>query len=344
MSNHTRIAIDLAKDVFEVAVSPLPGKVSKRLRLRAEELTLFLAQHPPAVVVMEACGMAHFWGRYAQSCGHTVELLPPHYVRPYVVRNKTDRTDTRGILEAERNEDIKPVPVKTEAQQGIVALHRLRDAWMQARIARLNTIRGILREFGVTIGLGTKRVLPEVWALVGGADKGVPDMLRHCLQEAGREVQALETRIAEVDRQLRALTKQLPEVERLMTIPGIGIITATALYAFIGLFARFASGRHLASFLGLTPRERSSGNKRRLGAISKRGDVYLRMLLVHGARSVLASLSRVKQPDRLRAWAGTLQARVGHNKATVALANKIARIAWAVMTKDSEYAPRPIAA
>src|SRR5262249_10687109 len=240
-----------------------------------------------ATVLFEACGSAHYWGRRLEQLGHRVVLLPPHATRPYVVRNKTDRADARGLLEAFRNPDIRPVPLKTVPQQTLTALHRLRSTWLAARTARINTVRGLLREFGCTIPVGAHRVLPAAWSLLGDPDSGVPDPLRPILAEACTEIAELENRMQLVERQLTALAEQTPVVARLRSIAGVGRIASTALVAFVGDVQRFPSGRHFASYLGLTPRERSSGLIRRLGAISKRGDVHLRMLLIHGARSLL---------------------------------------------------------
>jgi transposase len=338
MQNDTRIAVDLAKAVFEIAVSDQPGRVSRRERLPRAQFLSFFAQQHAATVVMEACGSAHYWGRRIEQLGHRVRLLPPHHVRPYVRRNKTDRADAKGILEASRNEDIRCVPVKTVAQQVLTSLHRLRSGWMSERTARINTLRGLLRELGVFIPLGAREVVPAVWALTEDADADVPDALRPFFAELCREIREIEARIQMVEQQLAAISRQLPVVAQLQTIPGVGLLSATALLAFIGDIRRFPSARHLASYLGLTPREYSSGLKRRLGRISKRGDGYLRTLLIHGARSVLLR-ARTQQPDRLRRWAHELAKTHVHNKAAVAVANKLARIVWAVWTRLQPYQP-----
>lgn len=339
----TTIAVDVAKEVLEVAVSHHPGQVRQQRRLSRAAFARFFAEQPPATVLFEACGSSHYWGRRLQQLGHRVVLLPPHATRPYVIRNKTDRADARGLLEAFRNRDIRPVPLKTVPQQALTALHRLRSTWLAARTARLNTIRGLLREFGCIIPVGAHRVLPAAAALLGDPESGIPDALRPALSEACREVADLESRMALVEHQLSALAEQTPAVARLRSIPGIGLITATALVAFVGDVQRFPSGRHFASYLGLTPREHSSGLVRRLGAVSKRGDVYLRMLLTHGARSVLWAARAKKQPDRLRLWALAIQSHRGHNKAAIALANKLARIVWAVWRSGSHYREAPVA-
>jgi transposase len=334
----TTIAVDLAKSVFEVAVSQRAGRVSERRRLSREQFRRFLGEREPSTLLMEACGTAHYWGREARRRGHEVVLLPPHAVRRYVLRNKTDGADAKGLLEAQRNEEIRPVPLKSVDQQVLTALHRLRSTWLATRTARLNTLRGLLRELGIFIPVGARQVVPAVHALAGASEGGLPEALRLVLLEATREIAELEQRIGGVEQQLERLARKDARIERLRTIPGVGLLTATALVAFLGDVARFPSGRHLASYLGLTPRERSSGLQRRLGRISKRGDPYLRMLLIHGARSVLCHAKRTKdRPDRLRTWALEREQARGHNKAAVALASKLARIAWAVWRSERGY-------
>jgi transposase len=336
---HSRtIAVDLAQSVFEVAVSQRPGKVGERHRLSRGQFSRFLAEQAPATVVMEACGTAHFWGREAGARGHRVVLLPPHAVRPYVLRNKTDGADAKGLLEALRNDDVHPVPVKSVDQHVLAGLHRLRSAWMATRTARLNTLRGLLRELGFWIPVGARQVLPHVGALGSDADSGLPGALRSVLAEAAREIRELEARVRKVERSLETMARDSEVLVRLRTIPGIGLLTATALVAFVGDVQRFPSGRHFASYLGLTPRESSSGLRRHLGAISKRGDPYLRMLLIHGARSVILHAKKATaKHDRLRTWALGRERARGHNKAAVALANKLARIVWAVWRNERAY-------
>ncbi len=333
----TTISIDIAKNVFEIAVSPRPGRVSETHRLSRTKLLRFFVQRSASTVVLEACTSAHHWARELRDLGHEPVLLPPSYVRPYVRRDKTDAADARAILEAFRNEEIHPVPLKTISQQTLTALHRLRSQWLGDRTARLNTIRGLLREFGVFIPVGAKNVVPAVWELVEDAESCIPEALRPPLAEACLEIRDLEARVKACEKQLKALAAQMPDVQRLESIPGIGLLTATALVAFVGDARRFKSARHFASYLGLTPRERSSGHVRRLGRISKLGNPYLRMLLVHGARAFLWAARRPERPDRLQAWALEKQQSRGHNKAAVAVANKLARIAWAVWGGESRY-------
>jgi transposase len=336
MENDTRIAVDIAKAVFEIGVSERPGRMSLCRRLRRGQFLEFFAQQPAATVFMEACGSAHYWARRLEELGHKVILLPPHQVRPYVTRNKTDRTDAKGILEASRNEDIRPVPIKNLPQQVLTSLHRLRQGWMTERTARLNALRGLLRELGVFIPVGAENVVPALWAVVEDADSGLPDALRPVFATACQEIREIEARIKQVERQLDALAEQFPAVANLLSVPGVGLLTATALVAFIGDARRFPSGRHLASYLGLTPREYSSGLKRYLGRISKRGNGYLRTLLIHGARSVLYH-ARTQQQDQFRSWAHKLSQTHVHNKAAVAVANKLSRIVWAVWTRQQPY-------
>jgi len=336
MANHTLVAVDLAKSVFEVAISHHTGQVAKQRRYTRKQFPLALAQLAPSTIVMEACGSAHYWARRSQSLGHQAVLLPPHAVRPYVRGNKTDRTDTKGMLEAYRNDEIRPVPIKSVAQQTLASLHRLRSGWLAERTARINTLRGLLREFGIVIPLGAQHVIPAAWSQIEDAESGLPDPLRPPLAEICREIRDLKRRIKMIERQLAALAAQTPTVAQLMTIPGVGLLIATALVAFVGDIRRFPSCRHFASYLGLTPRENSSGLRRRLGAISKRGDVYLRTLLIHGARSVLLAATR-RAPDRLRTWALERKEARGHNKAAIAVANKLARIIWAVWKHDRPF-------
>ncbi len=231
--------------------------------------------------------------------------------------------------------------MKSVAQQVLVSLHRFRSGWIASRTAQINTLRGLLRELGFVIPLGAEKVVPQVRLLIEDADSGVPDALHSVLATACDEIRTLSESIKMTERQLEALAEQTPVVERLRSIPGIGLMTSTALVAFIGDVQRFPSARHFASYLGLTPREHSSGMKRRLGRISKKGDSYIRMLLIHGARSVLCHARKTKEHDRLRTWALALQKRTCHNKAAVALANKLARIAWAVWKHGRAFESLP---
>ena len=329
----TTVGVDLAKSRFELAVADAEYRIQRRARLTRTQFSGFFSNHPQSRVVMEACGSAHHWARTLQAQGHQVQLLPAQYVRAYVKRNKTDAADAGALLEAARCAEICPVPVKSIEQQSIQQLHRLRAQCMGTRTARINWLRGALREFGFSIPLGARRGIHAVRQALAAAEPTVPALLRPGIEDTLAEIAGLEQRSAGIERELARLTREDPTVQALLGIPGIGLLSATALAAAIVDIQRFHSGRHLASWLGLTAREHSSGERRRLGRISKRGDVYLRTLLVHGARAVLnAALSakrRGRPLDRLRAWAVAAAERCGYNKATVALANKLARIVWA---------------
>jgi transposase len=333
-----QIGVDLAKSVFEVAVSTVPGVVRERRRLSRAAFTPFFAHHPPAEVFLEACGSAHHWGRELQRLGHRVALLHPRAVARYRDGNKTDRADAKALLEAARNADLKRVPVKSLEQQAVVALHRLRQGYLQTRTARINAVRGHLREFGWVIPFGAHHVLPRVYAALE-ADT-VPALLRPALQTVLEEIAALEGKAEAVRTELTRLAAQMPDAQRLLTVPGIGVLTATALVAFVGDPGRFRSGRHFAAYLGLTPREHSTGQVRRLGPISKQGNTYVRMLLVHGARSALRAGAVTPTPDDLRTWACAVAARKGHNVAAVALANKLARVCWRVWRDQRPFERR----
>lgn len=337
----TQIAVDLAKSVFEVAVSHEPGRVHERHRLSRAHFRRFFASRAPSEVVMEACSSAHHWGREMQSLGHRVALLPAADVARYRDGNKTDRADAKAVLEAARNEAIDRVPVKSIEQQALSALHRLRQGYLQTRTARINAVRGLLREFGVSIPIGAAHVLPRAHAAL--AEDVLPVYLRHALEEALEEIATLELRAQAVHRQLEHLAEQLPEAVLLLSVPGVGIVTATALLAFVGDIYRFRSGRDFAAYLGLTPREHSSGLARHLGRITKRGNSYLRMLLIHGARSALRAGRLAERPDDLRTWALALQRRKGHNVAAVALANKLARVCWRLWRDQRPFERREAA-
>jgi len=330
----TTVAVDLAKMVFELAFADGDHRIVQRKRLSRAALGRELENRAPLHVVMEACGSAHYWARRWVRQGHAVRLLPPRDVRPYVRRNKTDRTDAAGLLEADRCAQIDPVPIKTVEQQGVQALHRVREQLKAQRTATINLLRGLLREFGIVIGLGAAQVRPAVLAAIEDGDNELPMALRHTLSEMLERLAGFTQSMSAIEQRLQAYAGTDPFCQRLQQAPGVGILTATAVRASTGTLDRFRSGRHFSAWLGLTPREHSSGNQRRLGCISRRGDGYLRMLLIHGARAALraARLRQQRQQSlsRLQRWALSLQERVGHNKAAVALANKIARRLWAM--------------
>ncbi len=333
-----QIGVDLAKTVFEVAISEAPGVVTSRRRLSRAAFPRFLAAQAPAEVLLEACGSAHHWGRQAERCGHRVKLLHPTDVARYRDGNKTDRADAKALLEAVRNQDLTPVPVKSVEQQAVMALHRIRQGYLRTRTARINALRGHLRELGHVIPVGARRVAME--ARVALADDAIPPFLRAALVALLEEIRSLEEQAESVRASLTMLVRQMPDAQRLMTVPGIGVLTATAMVALVGDIHRFRSGRQFASWLGLTPREHSSGASRRLGSITRHGNSYLRMLLIHGARSALRAGVVSDRPDDLRAWAKEVSIRHCHNVAAVALANKLARICWRTWRDGRDFERR----
>jgi transposase len=338
----TTVAIDLAKDVFEIAIARRSGTVEERRRLSRRQFQRFVTQLEPGTeVIMEACGTAHYWGRQCTTQGAVVRLLPPHYVGPYVRRNNTDRADAEALLEANRCSGLYPVPVKTAEQQALQSLHRLRTQWHRTRTARINTIRGLLREHGFVLPVGARKLRERVVALLDQHAPELPGLVPSMIGWLLEELVALEQRIRAVDRDLTQLAKQHPVAARLQQIPGIGALTATALVGSVPHIHAFRRGRHFASWLGLTPRESSSGSRRRLGGISKRGDRYLRSLLAHGARSVLrAAVVLARSPQRLtrvQQWGLRLRDRRGQNRAVIGVANKLARIIWAVWSRDLAF-------
>lgn len=338
-----KVAIDLAKDVFELAFADANGRIMERKRLRRTAFATCLDNRPPMRVIMEACSSAHYWARRFARAGHTVVLLPAHLVRPYVQRNKTDRADAAGLLEADRCGNIQPVPIKTPEQQGTQGLHRIREHHKANRTATINLLRGLLREFGIAIPSGADKVRPAVLTALEDGDNELPMALRDALSSALDQVIACQSAMDAIEKQLADFARRDIRSQRMMAANGVGVLTATAVSAGIGDFKRFPSGRHVASLVGITPREHSSGNTRRLGRITKRGDVYLRTLLIHGARSALLT-AHVRQKkglplDRTQQWALDLAARKGHNKAAVALANKTVRRIWAAEHHGTAFDP-----
>jgi transposase len=326
--NTTQVGVDVAKAVFEVAVSDTPGAVRERHRLSRERFRRFFASHEHTTVLMEACGSAHYWGRELQAMGHQVSLLHPGDVASRD-GNKTDRADAKALLEAARNSALDPVPVKSREQQAIAALHRLRQGYLQTRTARINAARGHLREFGILIPVGARHVVARAESALQTED--LPSFLRDALRGVLEEIEGLQAKADQLRKELEHLARAMPDATVLMSVPGVGVLTATALVAFVGDLNRFGSGRDLAAYLGLTPREHSTGQIRRLGRITKRGNSYLRMMLIHGARSALRAGSTADVPDDLRTWALNIARRRGFNVAAVALANKIARVCWRVV-------------
>ncbi len=338
----TIISVDLAKNVFEVAVANQQHRILSRKRLSRAKFSSFLSQHEPATVLLESCGTAHFWARQAIDAGHRPLIIPAQYVKPYRRRHKSDRIDTEALLEAHRCRGIRPVPVRSIDQQQLQQLHRIREQWKKTRNARINALRGFLRELGHPIAEGASNAKRQLRMLLEQGE--LPPVLASTFSVLLQEVLELEQHIRLIERELHRLTKDCDDVRYLRQIHGIGLLTSTAIVACAGSPHHFQSARHFSSWLGITPREFSSGERRRLGRISKQGDKYLRMLIVHGARSVLArakQLRKTQQPlSPLHQWALQLELRVGHNKATVALANKLARICWAVWKNHTDFNPQ----
>lgn len=336
------VGVDLAKSVFQLCVADAAWRPLESQRLSRSQFERWFVNRSVALVVMEACGSAHHWARWLGSLGIEVTLLPARYVRAYVKRNKTDAADAAALLQAARCADLHPVRIKSVEQQALQALHRTRSLWQADRTRRINTLRGYCREFGIAIAQGARLGLEQIARVLAEPHGALPELLRPTCALLVEEVRLLEARIAALERELAALVRRSPACTTLLSIPGVGLLTATAMVAATsGDVTHFEDARHFASWFGLTPRESSSGNRRRLGRISKQGDMYLRMLLTHGARSVLRAASAAqaagKNVEGLRAWALAVQARTNHNKATCALANKLARICYACLRDHAPY-------
>lgn len=336
----TTVAVDLAKSVFQIAVADEHWRVVDTQRLTRSQFERWFLNREVGLVVMEACGSAHHWARWLNALGIEVRLLPAQYVRAYVRRNKTDATDAAALLEACRCADLRPVRVKSVEQQALQGLHRIRSLWMGTRTSRINALRGFCREFGLSIPQGARTGLEVLGRVLADPNTAVPSLIRDSAKLLLEEVRLLEARIAQVERELANAAKHSPACTLLLSVPGIGLLTATAMVAATsGEVTHFKDARHFASWFGLTPREFSSGGTRHLGRISKKGDRYLRMLLTHGARSVLraatVAVEKGKVLSGVRHWALAVQARSNHNKATCALANKLARICYATL-RDHE--------
>jgi transposase len=331
----TTIGLDLAKNVLQIHGVGEHGKVGVRKALKREQVIPYFANLPPCLIGMEACGSAHYWGRKLQALGHTVKLMAPQFVKPYVKTNKNDAADAEAICEAVTRPNMRFVPIKTVEQQAILSLHRGRQGFVKERTARANQIRGLLAEYGITIPQGIAhlgRCLPEI---LEDGENGLPGVFRQLIQQLGEHLETLTQAIATIEQQIQAWHKENPASQKLAKIPGIGPLTASALVATIGDVKQFENSRQLAAWIGLVPRQHSSGGKSTLLGISKRGDSYLRTLLIHGARSVVRFIDQ--KPAAKAGWLGKLLGRRHKNVAIVALANKNARTVWALLMHDREY-------
>jgi len=335
MTHITRIGIDLAKQVFQLHGVDERGHPVLRRRLARSQVQAVLTQRPPCVVGLEACGSAHYWARELRALGHDVRLMAPQFVRPYRKNDKNDGNDAEAICEAVGRPQMRFVPVKDVGQQAVLTVHRARQLLIAERTALVNQSRGLLAEFGLIVpaGIGAVR---RLWPSLLEAP-AVPALAREVFTDLADRLRTVDERIAVYDRRVEAGARQTEPAQRLRQAPGIGPVTATALVATGGTAHAFKNGRQFAAWLGLVPRQHSSGGTRRLGRITQRGDVYLRTLLIHGARAVMRQLAR--RTDATSRWVTALQARRGFNKAVVALAAKHARIVWALLATGRTYQP-----
>jgi transposase len=335
--NVTTIGLDLAKSVFQVHGVNGQGKAVLRRRLRRAEVVEFFAILPPCLIGMEACGSAHHWARKLAELGHTVRLMAPQFVKPYVKGNKNDSRDAEAICEAVGRPNMRFVPVKTLEQQAVLSLHRARQGFVVARTAQANQIRGLLSEFGIVMVKGIGQIERRVPEILEDAENGLSGLNRDLFKRLFEHFRELDRQVQELEDQIGSWHRENADSRRLAGIPGIGPLTASALTAAIGNARGFANARQRAAWLGLVPRQDSSGGKDRLLGISKRGDVYLRTLLIHGARSMVRRLRA--RPEQAEGWLAQLVQRRNPNVAAVALANKHARIVWALLAHGREYQP-----
>jgi transposase len=337
MKQHPSVlGIDLAKWVFHVVGMDETGHIVLKKRLTREALLPFIAQLPPLVIGMEACGGAHYWARRFREHGHTPKLMAPQFVKPYVKANKNDPGDAEAICEAVTRPTMRFVPIKEVAQQDLQSLHRARERVVKARTALVNEIRGLGMEYGIVLPHGVTKFRQTFRATFEVEQDKLTPLSRELFSQLYEEFNALDKRLASYNEQIAAIAAAHPVCQRLETIPGIGPLTATALIAAVSEAAHFQNGRQFAAWVGLVPRQHSTGGKPRLLGISKRGNVYLRTLLVHGARATLRWIGL--KTDQRSKWVRALIERRGKNKAAVALANKNARIAWVLLRSEQTYA------
>lgn len=330
----TTIGIDLAKEVFQIHGVDEHGKAVLRKQLRRGEMAKFFANLEPCLIGMEACGSAHYWARKLSEFGHTVNLMAPQFVKPYVKTNKNDMADAEAICEAVSRPNMRFVPMKNVEQQAILSVHRARQGFVKARTAQANQIRGLLSEFGIVIPQGIGLIAKRMPDILEDAENGLPGTMRRLLERLNDHLKELDRQVEELELQIKLWHKESEASRKLEAIPGIGPITASAVVATIGNAAEFKNSRQLAAWLGLVPKQHSSGGKQILLGISKRGDTYLRTLLIHGARAVIRVAESKAEPE---SWLRKLMARRNKNVAAVALANKNARIIWALLAKGKTY-------
>ena len=333
MGDITTIGLDLAKSVFQVHAVDEMGSVVMRKRLRRSQVLAFFAEIPPCLIGLEACATAHHWARELIALGHEARLMPPNYVKAYVKRNKHDVADAEAICEAVRRPSMRFVPIKTAEQQSALMMHRARDLLVRQRTMLVNALRGHLAEFGLIEAQGLHKVAKLIAIVTDENDGRVPDIARQALQVMVNHIEDIQVRIVGLEKQVLAWHKSNPVSQRLATIPGIGPIIATAIAATVADPNTFRSGREFAAWLGLVPRQNSTGGKARLGGISKRGDSYLRRLLVNSAHTVLLCSKQAKTNP----WLTSLLSRKPRLVAAVALANKTARVTWALMSRQDTY-------
>jgi transposase len=336
MELHT-IGIDLGKTVFHLVGLDQRGEVVVRKKFSRGQLLRFTANVRAELIGMEACGGAHFLGRALREQGHEVRLIPAQYVKPYVKTNKSDYIDAEAIAEAVGRPTMRFVPIKTDDQLDLQSLHRVRERWMVRRTAVINQIRGLLLERGVTVRKGRRHLEAALPTILENAEGKLSGAARLLVTQLKGDLDQLTLRLEEADALIRQMAQESDACQRLDAIPGIGPLAATALIAAVGNGAAFRKGREFAAWVGLVPRQHSTGGKQKLLGISKRGNVYLRTLFVHGARSILQF--KDKQSPGLKAWLVQLASRVHFNVAVVALANKLARMAWIVLATGQPYRP-----
>jgi len=334
VSKITTIGIDLAKVVFQIHGVTEHGRVAVRKQLKRGEMSKYFANLAPCLIGMEACGSAHHWARKLEGYGHTVKLMAPQFVKPYVKTNKNDMADAEAICEAVSRPNMRFVAMKTVEQQAILSVHRARQGFVKARTAQANQIRGLLSEFGIVIPQGIGSIAKHIHEILEDGENGMPGTMRNLIERLSDNLKEMDRQAKELEAQIQIWHRQNAASRKLAEIPGLGPITASAIVATVGDAREFRNGRQLAAWMGLVPKQNSSGGKQKLQGISKRGDTYLRTLLIHGARSVSRVVEQKAEPE---SWMRKLMARRNKNVAAVALANKNARIVWALLAHDRTY-------